>query len=572
MDNYILAYYQQIKDGSVVVGKWIQMVYEYLVKGLEEKKFYYDPKKANHAITWIEEHCFHTEGKLAPNALKLELWQKAMLSAMFGVVDENGLRQFREIVLIIARKNGKSLLASAIGRYIWVNEGFGTRVYNVAPKLDQADIIYNNIWTMTQLDPEWQEKDRLSKERDAHKRRINDEDPTKERHRMSDLFIPATNATVKKLAFSAKRLDGFNPNIAILDEFASYPAEQGMKVYEVMKSAMGAREEPMMLSISTAGYIYEGIYDELMKRSTRVLMGDSKETRLLPIMYTIDDIDRWNDINELRKSNPNLGVSVSADYLLEEIAIAEGSYSKKSEFLCKYCNIRQNSSQAWLSDRTVEGLCGEHFDLEQFQQHYCVCGIDLSQTTDLTAVTTVIEKDGELYAFCKFFMPSEKIDEASIRDALPYRMYIQRGILQASGENFVDYKDVYTYMRMLVEKYQILPLVVGYDRWSSQYLIQEMKDYGFVCDDVHQGTNLTPVIAEAEGLMKDRKIHIGDNDLLKLHLLNSAMKTESESNRRKLIKLNANLHIDGTASLLDALCVRQKWYGELGDRLRNGGS
>lgn len=571
MDNYILAYYQQIKDGSAVVGKWIRLVYEYLISGLEEKKFFYDPKKANHAITWIEEHCFHTEGKLAPNALKLELWQKALLSAVFGIVDDKGLRQFREIVLIIARKNGKSLLASAIGRYIWVNEGFGTRVYNVAPKLDQADIIYNNIWTMTQLDPEWQEKDRLSKERDAHKRKINEEDPTKERHRMTDLFIPATNSTVKKLAFSAKRLDGFNPNIAILDEFASYPADQGMKVYEVMKSAMGAREEPIMLSISTAGYIYDGIYDELMKRSTRVLLGDSKETRLLPFIYMIDDVDRWNDINELRKSNPNLGVSVSADYLLEEIAIAEGSLSKATEFKVKYCCIRQNSSQAWLSDRTVEGLCGEHFDLEEFDSHYCCCGIDLSQTTDLTAVTTVIEQKGELYAFCKFFMPSEKIDEASIRDALPYRMYVQRGIIQPSGENFVDYKDVYNYLTMLVEKHQILPLVVGYDRWSSQYLVQALKDYGFVCDDVNQGTNLTPVIAEAEGLMKDRKIHIGDNDLLKIHLLNSAMKTETESNRRKLIKLNKSLHIDGTASLLDCLCVRQKWYRELGDRLRNGG-
>lgn len=571
MDNYIFKYYQQIKDGSVVCGRWISAVYEMLVRGLEEKRFFFDQKKANHAIDWIENHCFHTEGKLAPGNLKLELWQKAMLSAMFGIVDDKGNRQFREVVLIVARKNGKSLLASAIARYIWVTDGFGTRVYNVAPKLDQADIIYNNIWTMTTLDPEWQEKDRLSKERDVHKRKLNEDDPTKERHRMTDLFIPATTSTVKKLAFSAKRLDGFSPSLAVLDEFASFPADQGLKVYEVMKSGMGAREEGMLLSISTAGYISEGIYDELMKRCTRVLMGDSKETKLLPILYMIDDVDRWNDINELRKANPNLGVSVSVDYFLEEIAIAEGSLSKKAEFLTKYCNIKQNISTAWLSDQTVLKACGDHFSLEDFSNSYSVCGIDLSQTTDITAVSTVIEKHGELYVFCQFFMPREKLEEATARDALPYQMYVTRGLLTLSGDNFVDYHDVYDYLTTLVEKYQILPLQVGFDRWSSQYLVQDLHNYGFQCDPVYQGFNLTPVIQECEGLMKDGKIHIGDNDLLKVHLLNSALKQDTENSKKKLIKVSQTSRIDGVASLLDALTVRQKWHNTIGEQLRNGG-
>lgn len=571
MDNYILTYYQQIKNGTIVVGKWILLVYEYLVKGLEEKRFYYDQKKANHAIDWIENHCFHTEGKLAPGNLKLELWQKALLSAMFGIVDENRNPAHREICLIIARKNGKSLLASSIGRMVWVNGGFGTRVYNIAPKLDQADIIYNNIWTMTQLDPEWQEKDARRKERDVHKRKINEDDPTMERHRMTDLFIPGTNSTVKKIAFSSKRMEGYNPSLTILDEIASYPQSNGLLVYESMKSAMGARDDSLILSISTAGYIKDGIYDELMKRSTRMLLGDSKETKLLPFLYIIDDIEKWNDINELRKSNPNLGVSVSVDYLLEEIAIAEQSLSKRSEFLVKYANVQQNSSIAWLSTQTVEKASGEHLELESFRNSYCCCGIDLSQVVDLTCVTTVIEKHGELYVFAKFFLPGGKLEEAIARDGLPYQIYVQRGLLQLSGDNFVDYHDVYHYMRMLVEKYQILPLQTGYDRWSSQYLIQDLQTYGFQCDDVYQGENLSPVINELEGLLKDGKVHIGDNDLLKMHLLNSAMKRNSETNRRKLIKINQNLHVDGTASLLCSMTVRQKWYAEIGDRLRNGG-
>ena len=573
MDNFILAYYQGIKDGSIVVGKWIQMVYEKLIAGLENKEYFYDAKKANHAIDWIEKHCYHTEGKLATNPISLELWQRAFLSAVFGIVDEKGTRHFREIVLIVARKNGKSLFSSAIGRYIWCTEGFGTRVYNIAPRLDQAEIIYNNIWTMTQLDPEWQQKQERKQERDVHKRKVNEDDPTQEKHRMTDLFIPATNSTVKKIAFNAKKSDGFSPSCCICDEIASWtPPAQGLAQYEVLKSGMGAREEPIMLSISTAGYVSDGIYDELIKRSTRFLLGDSKEKRLLPFLYMIDDIDRWNDINELRKSNPNLGVSVSVDYLLEEISIAEGSYSKKSEFLCKYANVKQNASTALFSERTVEMACGERLSLADFRECYCVCGIDLSQTVDLSAVTVVIERDGEFYVFAECYLPAERIEEATERDGVPYNIYVTRGLLKPSGENFIDYHDIYDYMTRLVEEYHIYPLKVGFDRFSATYLIEALKQYGFHCDDVYQGYNLSVVIDEVEGLLKDGKIHIGDNDLLKMHMLNSAVKTDAESNRRKLIKLNPTAHIDSMASLLDAFTVRQKWYGEIGEQLKNGGN
>ena len=323
-ESYIHAYYQDIIDGSVVVGRWVRLLYEYIIHGLEEKRFFFDPKKANNAIEWIEAHCFHTEGPLAPGPFLLELWQKALLSCMFGIVDGNGNRQFREVVLIVARKNGKSIFAAAIARYIWCTDGFGTKVFTTAPKLEQAEIIYSNIWVMTQLDPEWQEKDRKRSAREKHEKRTEDIGDM-ERHRQSDLYIPVTNSTVKKIAFAAKRSDGFNPSLCICDEIAAWEGDKGLKQYEVLKSAQGARPEPLLLSCSTSGYQNDGIYDEILKRSTRFLLGDSKETRLLPVLYMIDDIEKWNDINELRKSNPNLGVSVSVDYLLEEIAVAEGA-------------------------------------------------------------------------------------------------------------------------------------------------------------------------------------------------------------------------------------------------------
>ena len=272
-----------------------------------------------------------------------------------------------------------------------------------------------------------------------------------------------------------------------------------------------------------------------MKRATRVLLGDSKERRLLPVLYMIDDVDKWNDINELRKSNPNMGVSVSVDYMLEEIAVAEGSLSKKAEFITKYCNIKQNASTAWLSTQAV----------------------------------VVIERGGELYVFAHFWLPAEKIDEAIARDGVPYRAYIQRGLLSPSGENFVDYHDCYNWLVGMVEQYEILPLKIGYDRYSADYLTQDLKAYGFQCDDVFQGSNLYGVMQETAGLIEDGKLHIGDNDLLKIHFLDSAIKMDNERGRGRLVKVNNSRHIDGMAALLDAMTVRQKWAPEIGEQLKN---
>ena len=575
MDNYIFSYYQGIKDGSIVVGRWIRLLYERILEDLESRETYYNQKEADKAVDWIEKHCFHTEGALAPGPLKLELWEKAFISAIFGIYDsETNKRRYREVLLLVARKNGKSLLMSSIARYVWVLAGgYGSKIYCVAPKLDQADIVYNNIWQMTMLDPDYIEyKAKLEESKDMHNKRTLD-DSMLPRHRQSDLSIPGINSTVKKIPFSAKRSDGFSPQLTLADEVSSWEGEKGLRQYEVMKSAQGAREigdnPGLIISGTTAGYVNDGIFDELTKRSTRYLLGDSQEKRLLPFLYTIDDPEKWNDINELRKSNPNLGVSVTVDYLLEEIAIAEGSLSKRSEFITKYCNLKQNASTAWLSTELVHKCCGDPLQIEDFAHSYCVAGIDLSQARDLTSACVVIEKEGELYVFSHFWLPGEKIDEATARDSVPYSAYIKRGFLSPSGDNYIDYNDVYKWLVDLVERLEILPLQVGYDKWSSTYLVQALENYGFKCDDVYQGENLFGVMAELEGLIEDGKVHIGDNDLLKIHFLDSAVKMNNERGRGKLVKVNASRHIDGMAALLDAMTVRQKWHDQIGEQLKN---
>lgn len=548
--NYIYQYYQKITDGSIVVGKWIKLVYEYIVHGLENKEFYFDAKKANKVIDFIEKFSRHAEGALAPNHIKLELWQKAFISVVFGIIDDEGLRQFREVFLVVGRKNSKTTTLASICEYLAYADGeYGGRIYFTAPKLEQASQAYDAFVQTIMKEPVlWK----------------------RSKKRRTDVYIESTNTTIKPLAYSSRKTDGLNPSVIVADECSSWDAVNGLRFYEVLKSAQGARKQPLLFAISSAGYVNEGIYDELFKRATRLLNGDSREKRFIPFIYAIDDIRHWDDANEWFKSNPNLGVSVSLDYLLEELAVAEGSLSKRSEFITKYCNVKQNSVSSWLKAEDVEkAYTGEPLLPEQYRENYGILGIDLSRTTDLSAVMWLVQKGDTINIFGKFFLPSEKIEEASARDQLPYQIYIDKGFLIPSGDNVIDYHDCFNYITSVINQCHLYPLRVMYDRYSAQYLVKELEAFGCLTDDCHQGFNMTPAIAEFEGMLKSGRINIGNNDLLKVHLLNAGLKMDNQSERYKLIKISQTDHVDGVASILDAMIGRQKYWAEDGQRLLN---
>ena len=554
-ENWILTYYQQIKDGSVTVGKWIRIWYEQVVHGLEEKRFFFDQKKANNAINFIERYCHHHEGPLAPGLITLEVWQKAFLSVVFGIVDDTGKRQFREIVLIIGRKQGKTAIMSGIGCFhLFSDGGYGARVYVCAPKLEQARLCYEGIYQTIRKEPVM---DRKTK------------------RRRTDLYIESSNSSAQPLAFSAKKSDGLNISLGILDEAAAFAGEPGLRQAEVVKSSQGARPEPQLFYPTTANFIDGGLYDELMKRSTAVLNGTSKETRLAPFLYMIDDVEKWNDLNELRKSLPNLGVSVSVDYILEEIAVAEGSLSKKSEFLTKYCNIKSNASTAWFRAEDVRKMFGHRWSLEEARNHYCLGGIDLSQTTDLCSATILTEKDGIIWTHSHFWLPGERLAEATQRDGIPYQLMIERGFLSLSGDEFIDYHDVYNWFVHLVRDYKIYPLQIGYDRYSAQYLVQDLEQASFHMESVFQGWNLTNIEDTFEGMLREGRIRdMDDNDLLKIHMMDAAQQIETGTSahpRKKLVKISKNAHVDGVAAILDAMCMRANHWAEMGRRLMNAG-
>lgn len=569
-DNYIFRYYDAIKrirrgekvEGVRGAGQLIHDIFRILTDGIASGEYLFDGKKANKAIQFIENFCHHSEGRA--DLLKLELWQKAVVSAIFGIMDPDrpDCRMFREVLLIVARKNGKTLLAAAIMAYMaYIDGEYGAKLYCLAPKLDQAELCFDAFYQIVQSD------DELNK-------------ITKKRR--TDIYIQDFNTSVKKIAFNSKKSDGFNVYFCLNDEIEAWRGDSGLKQYEVISSATGSRAQPLIMSTGTAGYENEGIYDELIRRATAFLkgrkIGKEKERRLLPFLFIIDDVEKWDTREELEKSNPNLDVSVSWEYYREQIAIAHSSLSKKAEFLTKFCNIKQNSSVAWLDFQDVEKAAAKDgagvpvsLTLDDFRGCYCVGGIDLSRTTDLTAAAVVIERGGVNYCIVQFFMPEERYKQAIDEEGVPYNIFREQGFLTISGENVVDYHDVFKWFFDLVKIYKIKPLKVGYDRYSAQYLVQDMKDAGFHMDDVYQGTNLTPILIEFEGKLKDGRIVIGDNGLLQSHLLNVAVDISLNDSRMKPVKIDRRSHIDGSVAVFDAFTVKMKYYNEIGRLLENRG-
>lgn len=553
--NAVIEYWQAISKGRVNVGKWIRLLYDVIMQGISDKRWFFNDRRGNNAIAFIERYCHHCKGRLAPRRIKLELWQRSSIFLIFGVVDGQGRRQFREVAWYIGRKMGKSLVAAGIGDYMSYAAGeFGSEIYFLATKIDQADLSYSAFEFNVNHEPELAKRTRSTKR---------------------GLVIDETNTIIRRLPFTEKSLDGLNPMFFLGDELSSWPAAKGLRVWEVMMSGVGAREEPLGLGITSGGYVSGGIYDELFARGTAFLNGNSREQHLLPIFYTIDDEAKWNDLTELRKSLPGLGVSVSEERIRDEIVTAEASASKKSEFITKYCNLKQNPTISWFTAAEVNRCFGDgknNMTAEDFRHSYALGGIDLSLSIDLTCSLMLCEKDGITYFLPMFYMPRDVMEKAEERDGLPYRQYAERGWLKPSGENQINNVDCENWFYELERKYEILFPKTGYDRYTAGYLVENMKANGFDMESVSQGPNLTGVIIDTEGMIRDGTLQCANqNPLMKVHMIDSALQMDTMEKRRQLVKIQRgpHIHIDGMAALLCAMCMRRNYYQELENMLKN---
>ena len=555
-ESAILQYWNEIKTGGITVGKWIRLLYDVILQGLTEHRWYYSQERAENAVRFIERYCHHYKGKLAPQRIKLSLWERATICLIFGIVDDHVRRMFVEVFLVVGRKQGKTILCAAICTYLAYCGEYGSECYALAPKIDQSDLLFSAVEYNVHAEPELESITKSTKYR--------------------GLYIQETNTTIKKLAFSSKKSDGYNPMFWSADEVAAWPGVNGLRQWEVMVSGTGAREEPLGIALSSGGYEKEGLFDELMKRGTGFLMGNSREKHLLPIIYMIDEPDKWDNLEELEKSLPGLGESVSREFIKKEIDVAHESISKEIEFKTKYCNLQQNLSTAFLKAEDINKGFGWRRQLSEWKNFYCVAGVDLSQTTDLTSACIVIEEKGVLWVHSHFWLPANRLEEATKRDKIPYEIYLRKGFLSLSGEEFINNDDVLHWFMDLVKQYRIFPLQLGIDRWSAQDLVQKLKQKSFHTEMVTQGFNLSGVMDTFEGLLREGRIRdMDDNDLLKIHLADAAQQQESSTQyahpRKKLVKISKNAHVDGMAALLDAMAMRQFKWTELGKRLTNEG-
>lgn len=541
MTNAIFEYYNAIKTGKEVVSKKVHQFYKYITQELKNKKskYYYSENHANHAIDFIEKYCKHSKGKWAKKPIVLELWQKAFLSCLFGILRKSdNLRRFRRAILFVARKNGKSLLSAGIGNYCFMAdcEG-GAECYSVATQREQAKIIWNESRSMIKKSPV------LCK-----------------RAKCLIGEIKFGDNVYKPLASDSNNLDGLNTHFAGLDEIHAW---KDQNLYDVILNSISAREQPIILSISTMGTVRENVFDDLYDECERIINGyfdktGYKDDSVLPIIYELDSRSEWTDPTKWRKSNPNLGVSKSIEYLETEVNKAKANNKKLKNTLCKDFNIRETSTEAWLSFEEI--LNERTFNIEEIKPDYAILGADLSRTTDLTACGLLFGKTGfdELFWYPMFWLPEDLLERHVNEDKVPYDIWLKNGYLRTCHGNKIDTDDVIDW---LIEVLDTNPDLIisngGYDSWSATEFVKKLDlNFGKVFEPVIQGKKtLSLPMQELGAEIKAKRINYGNNPIMRWCLSNTRSDTDRNGNIQPAKTLNARQRIDGTAALLNAYTV-----------------
>lgn len=537
MKNYILEYWEKIESGEIQACRRLKQQYQKLIDELENPRdpWVFDLEKATRPIEFIERFCKHSKGKWIGKPVKLELFQKAKIQAVYGFVHKDtGLRRCREVFTLIGRKNGKSTEKAALGLYMLVGDGEGgSEVYNVATKKDQARIVFSEHAV-----PMVSQSPHLSK----HLRK-----------RKSDLYFPVTFSKFEPLASDSNSLDGLNVHHGIIDELH---AIKDRNLYDVIKQAMSSREQPLLDMITTAGFVRESIFDSTYKYACDVLDGHKEDERFLAFIYELDDRDEWTDFRMWEKANPGLGTIKSYEELAANVERAKNDPDFLPTVLTKDFNIRDTVAGTWLTFDQINNE--ETFALEEIRDCYAVGGADLSSTTDLTCATLLIMKPGsdKKYAHQMYFMPEELLDRRVREDKTPYDRWHERGLLRLCPGNKVNYSHVTQWFIEMMNEYGIRPLWIGYDPWNSQYWIEEMKNYGFNMEIVRQGAQtLTQPMKEMGADLQAKLINYNNNPILKWCLTNTAVKRDDNDNIRPVKGQNQKQRIDGAVSLLIAYTV-----------------
>ena len=530
--NYIELYYNEIVSGRAIVGKRIRKQYAKLVADLhdESSSFIFDQKRAERPIKFIERFCKHSKGEWAGKPLRLELFQKAFISALFGFIDKTtGYRKYRETLFYVARKNGKSVMLSGIALYMLIadNEA-GSEVYAVASKKDQAKIIFTEVCNMVNQSPELKE---IIKKR------------------KSDLYFPLTFSKMQPLGKNSDTLDGLNSSLVIMDELHSI---KDRNLYEVMKQSQSARRQPLLVMITTAGTVRECIFDDMYKYACGVCDGTLKDDRFLPIIYELDNKEEWLDPMKWEKANPSLGKIKKIDDLIGKVERAKNSPRDLSGVLTKDFNVIQTVSNTWLTFDDINNT--ETFNIDSFRGYYAIGGADLSITTDLTCATLLLmDKSEKRYVLQMYWLPRDNFEERVKKEKIPYDKWLEAGLLRLCNGNTINYSDVTDWFMEMVNKYEITPAWIYYDSYSAKYWVEEMQQNGFNMVRCIQGAKTLSLPMQRLGAdLQAKKINYNNSSILKWCITNTGVQTDRNGNIVPIKATSSKYRIDGLASLLDA--------------------
>lgn len=543
INNPVVEYYKKIESGDIVTSKKVAKVYKYLkeiITGEIKSPYVYDEIRANHSIQFIEKYCKHSKGRWANKPVLLELWQKAFLGALFGIIDSRtGFRRFKEALLIVAKKNGKSLLASGIANYMLIADGEGgAECYSVATKKEQAKII-------------WQESKNMILKSPDLKKRV--------RCLTNVLAYDKTNSSFKPLSSDSNTEDGLNIYLAECDEIHAW---KGTDLYNIVADGISARDEPIILITTTAGFIREGAYDVKYAEAENVINGlfdenGYKDEALLPIIYELDDRNEWTEEENWIKANPNLGVSKKYDYLRRKVDVALGSPINRKNCLTKEFNIPETSNEVWLSYEDIYNPLT--FDLAELKPDYGIGGADLSSTTDLTSASILfrVSTDDILYFYSMYWLPYDLLDRRKKEDKIPYDVWYDLGLLRVSNGNKVDYDDVVSWFEEVQNDYGLYIYSHGYDGWSAQSYIKKMSDsFGNIGRPVIQGKKtLSSPMKSLGAEFMSKKVNYNNNPITKWCLTNVRADIDKNDNIQPAKTSNPRRRIDGFAGMLDAYVV-----------------
>jgi phage terminase large subunit-like protein len=543
--NPILEYWNKIDSGEEIVSDKVRRIYKKLVADLNnfDSEWEYSPKRANHAVEFVENFCKHSKGKMGGKPFLLELWQKAMTAALFGFIHKiDAVRKYREFILIVARKNGKSAWGSAIALYMLVADGEpGPEIVSAATKKDQAKII-------------WSEAKRMVKKSPVLSKRI--------RTLVAEMISDFNDGSFKPLSSDSNTLDGLNVHLSLIDELH---AIEDKNLYDVIVDGMTAREQPISVITTTAGTVREGIFDIKYEEAERIINGYEdpdgyKDERVLPIIYELDKREEWTDERCWKKANPGLGTIKNTDQLRSKVEKAKANHLLVKNLLTKDFNIRETSSEAWLTFEQLNNL--ETFDVKELKPSYGIGGVDLSSTTDLTAAKVIfmIPDNPHIYVMQMYWLPEDLLEQRAKEDKIPYDIWHEMGFLRTTPGNSVHPKFVTEWFNEIRDEYDIYLPWIGYDSWSAKYWVEEMEGYfgKEAMIPVIQGkkTLSAPMKLLGADLEANRVIY-NNNPLDKWCLSNTAIEMDKNLNIQPSKLKNQKRRIDGTAALLNAYVILQ---------------